>query len=218
MVEKVVDIQDGEFRLLPTSSRARRRTPFQREQHLLITSELYLRQWTQARIAERLGVSKQQINYDLKEIQERWRAAMVANVDEIRSRELARIDELEREYWETWELSKAPTEATTSESSESSEEPGQMAQVTDDDGLTRIVPRPRNMRSSHVSIHRETRRSLAALAGIERCIAQRRAILGLDKPLRIDFRRMLRDMAIREGLDPEEIIREAEEILDEAKS
>ncbi|NIP53215.1 MAG: hypothetical protein GWN94_14245, partial [Phycisphaerae bacterium] len=45
---------------------------------------------------------------DLKTIQKRWRTDTTIDLDEARQRELARIDQLEREYWQAWEKSKQP--------------------------------------------------------------------------------------------------------------
>ena len=48
-----------------------KRTPIQRERDLLEISSLYLRGITQAEIASQLGVSQQQVSYDLKILQRR---------------------------------------------------------------------------------------------------------------------------------------------------
>jgi hypothetical protein len=54
-------------------------------------------------MATEMGVSQQQISYDLKILQERWVKSGAANMDEAKSRELAKIDNLERTYWASWE-------------------------------------------------------------------------------------------------------------------
>ena len=82
---------------------APKRTSFEREKDLLEISRLYLTGVTQTDIAARLGVSQQQISYDLKALQKRWLAASLAHVDDAKARELAKIDQLEREYWKAWE-------------------------------------------------------------------------------------------------------------------
>ncbi len=57
----------------------------------------------QYQIADILGLSRQQISYNLKIIHGEWRDIPDPALRELRNRELARIDNLERTYWEAWE-------------------------------------------------------------------------------------------------------------------
>jgi multidrug efflux pump subunit AcrA (membrane-fusion protein) len=82
---------------------ANKRTPFQREADLFKTQELYLRGKTQQEIADELDVSREQIKYDLKAIQQRWQETTTFNLDEAKAKELSKVDNLERTYWEAWE-------------------------------------------------------------------------------------------------------------------
>ena len=72
----------------------------------------YLRGTTQAEIAQKWKVSQAQISYDLKYIHAAWMKAAVFDFDEAKARELARIDILEREYWQAWERSQTKREKT----------------------------------------------------------------------------------------------------------
>src|SRR5262245_50640030 len=100
---------------------AKRRTPLQRERDLRETAALYLRGLTQAEIAQRLNVSRQQIGYDLKVQQRRWQESALADFNGKKAIELARVDELVRTYWEGWERSCQPRETSTQEKSQGGE-------------------------------------------------------------------------------------------------
>ena len=78
------------------------RTPIERERDLLETAKLYCQGVRQCDIAEKIGVTQQQISADLKKIQKRWQKECVEAIDQGKARELARIDELERTYWTAW--------------------------------------------------------------------------------------------------------------------
>lgn len=69
----------------------------EREDRRRKVARLYLNKITQAEIAEKLGVSQPTICRDLKEIEREWRAEYAADFDARRSRELAELQEMERE-------------------------------------------------------------------------------------------------------------------------
>src|SRR6516164_10438951 len=91
------------------------RRPLEREHDLRETAALYLRGLTQHEIAQRLKVSRQQIGYDLKVLQRRWQESALADFNAKKAAELARVDELERTYWEAWARSCQAREITTQE-------------------------------------------------------------------------------------------------------
>lgn len=68
---------------------------------------LYLRGDTQMEIAAKLRVSQATVSRDLVVIQEQWKIERVQDINEAKQRELSRVDNLEREYWQAWEASKA---------------------------------------------------------------------------------------------------------------
>ena len=94
---------------------AKSRTPLERERDLRETAALYLRGLSQVEIAQRLKVSRQQIGYDLKVLQRRWQESALADFNAKKAAELAKMDELERTYWEAWERSCQAREVTTQE-------------------------------------------------------------------------------------------------------
>lgn len=136
----------------------KKREHFQRESDYERITSLYLRGWRQVDIATELGLSQQQISYDLRTIQERWRKSTAINLDEAKQKELSRIDELEREFWAAWEASK--TERTKAR-----QEKGAKGVIT------------------KASMEKEQRDGNPAfLNGVLSCIDRRCKLLGLDAP------------------------------------
>jgi hypothetical protein len=80
-------------------------------------ARLYLQQRTQAEIAHEAGVNQGTVSRDLKAIQAEWQQQRLDDFARGKLRELARIDQLEREYWEAWERSCQNREQTLQEKS-----------------------------------------------------------------------------------------------------
>ena len=143
---------------------APKRTKFQIEDERREIASLYLQGKTQQAIAERLDLSRQQIGYDLKAIQRRWREDTARDLDTDKSRELAKIDELERTYWQAWEDS---LEQVTTETS----------------SLVNSAKDSRN----RATIRREDKQGNPAyLRGVMECIDRRCKLLGLDSPQKLE--------------------------------
>lgn len=85
---------------------ANNRTVAQREHDRLEITRRYLKGESQPQIAEALGITRSLVSYDLQVIQDRWRQSGLYDLNEARGRELARIDEVEREAWQAWADSK----------------------------------------------------------------------------------------------------------------
>jgi len=75
-------------------------------------ARLYLEGWPQWKIGEKFGLSHQQLTHELKAIRAEWRAAAVRGLAEAKARELAKLDNLEREYWEAWQQSREQAKKT----------------------------------------------------------------------------------------------------------
>lgn len=146
---------------------APKRSKFQREQDLEEIARLYLTGKTQQEIADQFGVSREQIKYDLEEIRQRWRQSTVINITEAKQRELARLDELERAYWQAWERSCGEKRTTRQETSQGSD--GQ-----DNNRRIRAIINNENLFGNP-----------AYLAGIQYCISERCKILGLYAPAKV---------------------------------
>lgn len=140
---------------------APKRTKFERERDLLEISRLYLQGITQAEIGQRLGVSQPQISYDLRVLRNRWLQSSIVNIDEAKARELARVDHLEREYWDAWEKSKNPVKTRGSKKVD-----GEQVESTIQGETGTGDPR--------------------YLTGVQWCINKRCEVLGLDAPSKTD--------------------------------
>jgi predicted transcriptional regulator len=139
-----------------------RRTTAQRTKDLERTAELYLRGVRQSEIAEQMGVSQQTVSNDLQALYAEWRESALVDMDAAKSRELARIDELERTYWAEWEKSQTRREVTQTKKSEGKEA------------------------RSEASVRREDRLGDPRyLAGVQWCIERRCAILGINAPTKM---------------------------------
>lgn len=128
-------------------------------QRRLQVSELYLQGWSQTAIAGHLNVTQSTVSADIRIVQDQWRTSGIRNFDLIREVELRKLDRLEREAWAAWERSQKPV---------------QSAVVTGDGSGA------------------NTRKSLKNQVGdprfldqVNKCIAQRRTLLGLDAPLQV---------------------------------
>jgi hypothetical protein len=96
------------------SMRGPKRTPGERERDLEQLAVHYCRGLSQRAMAEKLGVSRQQIGYDLKILQKRWQESALAHLDAKKAQELARLDHLEAVAWSAWERSCQDAETITS--------------------------------------------------------------------------------------------------------
>jgi hypothetical protein len=95
----------------------------------------------------------------LRAIQKQWRESAIRDFDVLRERELQKLDRVEREAWEAWEQSKKPAQ------------------------------------SAVINIHGNSQRTQKRveeqcgdpryLDQVHKCVASRRALLGLDAPTKI---------------------------------
>lgn len=138
-------------------------TPAQRENNRTYIAEQMVKGRGASSIAKELGVSTSQVLYDLKIVEKRWRESSIRDFDEARALELAKIDQLEREYWEAWERSKAPKQSTSQRTAPSSSKSGDLKvtaelKTEERDGDSRF------------------------LDGVFKCIERRIKLFGLDAP------------------------------------
>lgn len=151
----------------------KKRTPTEREYDLRRIADLYLQGQTQSSIASKLGITQQQVSYDLTEIRSRWRTDTTINLDEAKQKELARIDTLERTYWDAWEHTLIERTKTRTEQSS----------VTGD---VDKKDKAKAKGSAKAVIEKETLLGNPAyLAGVMSCIERRCKLLGLDAPTKI---------------------------------
>jgi len=140
-----------------------KRHPVQREKDLENIAHRYLMlHEPQAVIAAALNVSQPTVSNDLKALVNRWQESALMDVDEAKATELARINRLELEYWNTWEQSKRDKESTLAEKTEGKETHTKAQQRKEGQ-----VGNP------------------SFLAGVQWCIDRRCKLLGLDAPTKI---------------------------------
>lgn len=167
---------------------ANTRTAMERQRDLVTTLNLYLRGLSQYEIAAQIGVSREQIKYDLADIRAEWAANRTLNMDEAKTVELARIDHLERTYWDAYDRSLQEKVDTRQE----------QTTWTDTEPLTE-AERKRGKKPK-TSEHKTTKGvvdrtqmlgNMQALQGVQWCISERCRILGLYAPSNvvIDWRR-----------------------------
>ncbi len=146
--------------------KGKRRSPAEIERHRRLISDLYLQGLLQAEIAARIGVGQATVSRDLKALRKEWLKDSKADFGQAKAKELAKIDRLEREYWQAWRRSCQDAETTTQKG------------VTAADKVTR----------KEVS---KTAKGQAGdsrfLAGVQWCIERRCKILGIDAPKSVDM-------------------------------
>ena len=124
-----------------------------------LVGDLYVRGFSQTAIAHELGVAQSTVSLDLKAIEKEWKASTLRDFDTLRAVELRKLDRLEREAWEAWQKSQEPAEVT---------------KVTDH-GNGKKAEKTVKQRVGDARF----------LEQIHKCLAARRALLGLDAPTRI---------------------------------
>lgn len=138
--------------------------PIQREALLVRIAELYLAGRKQSEISAETGLHQSNVSRYLKKLQARWQLQAAEAIDTKKARELARIDQVEREYWEAWERSKQ-------------------------DAVTETVE---NAGTIHVTHVRKGQAGEARfLAGVMSCIEMRLKIIGGFAPVEVTWREEL---------------------------
>jgi predicted transcriptional regulator len=122
-------------------------------------TELYVKSWSQASIAGELNVSQSTVSEDVQYVRRKWEQSAIRNFDELRTRELHKLDFIEREAWDAWERSKKPAQSAT-------------------------VTGEGNGQQTRKSMKNQTG-DPRFLDQVSKCISHRRAITGLDAPLQV---------------------------------
>lgn len=191
---------------------SKRRTQVQREADLVIISELYLKGKSTRAIAGHLGLSQSQIMYDIKDILARWEEKAIRNIDALKNQELARINMLEREYWEGWERSQADKVVTSKATKRKAAELGD---GRDDDGEPTEIVDPGSIEVTDTEQITGNVGNPAFLAGVQWCISERCKLLGIYAPTKseqitrnIDFDKLTvaQLLRIEQGEDPIAVI------------
>jgi hypothetical protein len=185
-----------------------KRNEREREYDLAFIAPLYCRNMPQTKILEELirehtrtgresiGISLPTLSDDIELIQKRWINSSLVSFNELKARELAKIDALERAYWDGYERAmQTKAETETTEESEDSEKPYTKK--------TRREKREEDLLSGKYW-----------LDGVEKCIVNRCKVLGLFEPdkFQVDWR----TEAIASGMKPESIDASFEKMIQAA--
>jgi hypothetical protein len=175
-----------------------RRSRVQRERDLKVEAELYLKGWFQWQIAEHISLNRPYnitqgaISNDLRDLRQRWIDSALVSLDERQAEELARINQLERQYWEAWENSLRAEESELDETAERGDR--------------------------HQIITRTSQGEPRYLQGIQWCIARRIEMFGLDAPKKLDVRRANVNVDLNLETMSSDELRDLERILSKAVS
>jgi hypothetical protein len=136
------------------------------EARRLKVAELYLHGTRcLSQIARQLGVDKAQISRDFKHIRKLWRERYVEDWDAAKDEELAKIAEIEQKAWLAWERS------------------------CNDGEMMEVIGTSQAGKGKPEKVKKRTERQAGDpryLAILLKCGEQRRAILGLDAPLKME--------------------------------
>lgn len=84
-------------------------------------ADLYLQGWLQADIAKKVKINQSTVSRDLKALHKEWLKDSRLDFDKAKAREIAKIDNLEREYHAAWIRSQKDKEASVTEKVEGKE-------------------------------------------------------------------------------------------------
>jgi biotin operon repressor len=165
---------------------ANKRTKIQRERDRELIAQWVIEGLSQEKIAEKFGLSRQQIGYDLKIIQDQWRQQTAIDLDEYKGRELAEIALAKKKAWEGWEKSCQEFKAKT---------------------LTARADDEKAAQPYSQVIHTESRvGNPRFLAEISRLIERECKLLGLDAPAKIEAEGVIViDSAPARGVDEDNL-------------
>lgn len=151
----------------PSGARGQRGAK-KRQADLAITAEMYAKGKSLQYIADMVGVSVPQVSYDMKLIREVWVERTREAAEVIIARELAKIDLVEKNWWEAWERSIGKKTKTRTKSVPTNEtiEVGEDGQV--------VVERVFEVETVEGNPE--------YLKGVERCIQQRCKLIGIMPP------------------------------------
>ena len=120
-------------------------------------------------IVAALGMEPSQyktIRRDINKIRDEWRESRIKDYGAVQSEELAKLEELEREYWAAWERSKVERKHTRTKRKTGAKQDDGASKQTDEAEVKKI----------------QVDGNPDFLDGVLRCIAKRCDILGLTRP------------------------------------
>lgn len=153
-------------------------------------ASLYIQGRSQFEIGMAVGVSQSTVCGDMKVVMAEWEERAIQTYDKIVTRELAKLDELERQYWEAWHRSvgkvrdfvheKKSVELAVGEPDEHQEPQPHGGSLKRNEGpVLPAIERKRRVNTKHLA------GNPAFLDGVMKCIERRCHILGVDAPKKV---------------------------------
>ena len=131
-------------------------------------ADLYLQGATQTAIAEEVKVDQSTVSRDLAALQSEWLESALIDVNEAKANALAKVDRLEREYWDAWERSCEDAETVRME--------GKATKEGEEGAPERVVKTSKGQAGDP-----------RFLAGVQWCIERRCKIIGVDAPAKSEL-------------------------------
>ena len=126
---------------------------------------LYLQGHSQTEIAKRLGITQPTVAFHVKKVKELWKEKYATQWQHFLYRELAKIDYLESKYWEAFERAQ--------------ENPKVVQEI-------RRLGRQKRLAEIVRRAEKDPGTGVEFLRGVQWCIEQRIALLGLKAPLQVN--------------------------------
>jgi predicted XRE-type DNA-binding protein len=160
------------------------------ERDLAVTQKLKLQNYSNAQIAEIVGVSAAQISYDLRKLNKHWREYALKERAAFVDQELQKLDLLENEAWQAWERSRLNSTETTEivNSSKVEHKPKRSNDRNNSSGSGTYANGDRRPSVDIKTTTRTTSRiktnygDAQFLATVLRCMEHRMTLLGLEPP------------------------------------
>lgn len=130
----------------------------------------YLQGKSQRFIAEKIGASIGTVNRDLKILREQWKANASADIDEAIGKELAKLDRLEEQAWESYLKSVTTTQTHNGTQSRPGQKKGERAKKSTSQNVT-VTESAGDPRFLNI---------------VENCIERRCRIIGIDAPGKVE--------------------------------
>ncbi len=173
--------------------------------------EMYLKGWPVPMIAREVGIRVDAAMNAVEVVQREYIRRKNGNRAEQLAFVLAKIDQMERTYWDAWERSMKEA-VRTSTSREDTPLPLPDGSKARADGEGKPPP---TLIQTTTKVGRRVDYPVgnpAFLSGVQWCIDRRVKLLGLDKPERIDIRVHIRRIADELGVDPKYVEGQAYEV------
>lgn len=154
-----------------------------------VVAKWYLQGRNVSLIADHIGRNHIYVYRLLEQLEAEWQSSALIDFNKKKAIELAKIDNIERTYWDAWFRSLGGTKSTTVKAS------GEKSEKGKDGKLVNVERSERN---------ETTYGDPRFLAGVQWCIERRVKMFGFDQPVKIDIVNEIRQKANAYGLTAED--------------